>query len=152
LSLFPVPCNLFPVMHAEQELYNELAYYTLSHGDPAFIHQHLVDAFTAQHADENSKPIGVVFALVGLCLHLEKNFTGRQVQQMHMRLARKRKQWPRLPFPRDRGDITAADVLAAPPGQERDKMIHAWCGAVWKAWQESRPQILELLKKELDIS
>lgn len=139
-------------MPSDQDLYNELAYYTLAHGDPAFIHQHVVDAFTAQHADENSKPIGVVFALIGLCLHLEKNFTGRQVQQMHMRLGRYRKQWPRLPLPQERGDITAADVLAAPPGQERDKMIRSWCVSVWQAWRESRPQILDLLKKELDIN
>lgn len=139
-------------MPADQDLYNELAYYTLAHGDPAFIHQHVVDAFTAQHADENSKPIAVVFALIGLYLYLEKGFTGRQVQQMHMRLARYRKQWPRLPLPRERGDVTAADVLAEPPGQERDKMIHTWCVSVWQAWRESRPQLLELLKRELDIS
>lgn len=139
-------------MPADQDLYNELAYYTLAHGDPAFIHQHLVDAFTAQHADEHTKPIAVVFALIGLCLYLEKNFTGRQVQQMHMQLARHRKQWPRLPLPQERGNITAADVLAASPGQDRDKMIRAWCVSVWQAWQESRPQILELLKRELDIS
>ncbi|HEY6250932.1 MAG TPA: DUF5946 family protein [Candidatus Angelobacter sp.] len=145
-------CGLRPLlMSADQDQYNELAYYTLSHGDLSFIHQNVVDAFTAQHADENTKPIGVVFALVGLCLSVEKNFTGRQVQLMHMRLGRKRKQWPRLPLPSKRGDITASHVLAAPPGKARDEMIHAWCASVWQAWKECRPQILALLKKELDI-
>ena len=137
---------------SNQDLYDELAYYTLSHGDPSFIHQNVVDAFTAQHADEHSKPIAVVFALVGLYLYFEKNFTGKQVQQMHMRLAKHRKQWPRLPQPVQRGNITAREVLAAPPGEERDKMIHAWCASVWQEWKECRPQILDLLKKELDIS
>jgi len=34
------------------ELYNELAHYTLSHPDPSFLHQHVVDAYAAQYADE----------------------------------------------------------------------------------------------------
>lgn len=138
-------------MASDEDLYNELAYYTLSHSDPSFIHQHAVDAYTAQHADENTKPIGAVFALVGLCLYLEKNFTGRQVQMMHMRLGRHRKPWPRLTPPAQRGEITISQVMAAPAGKARDEMIHAWCASVWLSWKESRQQILELLKKELDI-
>lgn len=38
-------------MASEQETYNELCYYTLSHGDSSFIHQHVVDAFAAQSCD-----------------------------------------------------------------------------------------------------
>jgi hypothetical protein len=34
-----------------------------------WFHRHVVDAFTAQHADEQTKPIAVTFALVGLYLH-----------------------------------------------------------------------------------
>ena len=56
-----------------QEKFYELSYYTLAHPDPAFIHQHIVDAFIAQTADENSKPIAVAFALIGLHLYLDKN-------------------------------------------------------------------------------
>jgi hypothetical protein len=36
----------------EQEQYNELAFYTLAHSDPGFIHQNAVDAFAAQTATE----------------------------------------------------------------------------------------------------
>jgi len=36
------------VMNHEQEIYTELSYYTLAHGDAAFIHQHVMDAFAAQ--------------------------------------------------------------------------------------------------------
>jgi hypothetical protein len=137
----------------DNDLFNQLTYYTLSHRDPRFIHQHVVDAYAAQHADELSKPISVVFALVGLYLFLEKDFTGRQVQQMHMRLARRRKQWPRLPLPSGpRGDVTVSTVLAAPPGEARDEMVRAWCASVWQTWQTSRSQIVNLLKQELDIS
>jgi len=54
-----------PSMKTDHDLYNELAFYTLAHPDPAFIHQNVVDAFAAQHADESSKPIYIVFALIG---------------------------------------------------------------------------------------
>jgi hypothetical protein len=89
-----------------QDLYSELAFYTLAHGDSAFIHQHVVDAFAVQHADENTKPIAVVFGLAGLYLHIEKGFTGRQVQLAHMRMATRSKQWPQIPLPEKRGEIT----------------------------------------------
>jgi len=139
-------------MPSDGDLFNQLTFYTLSHRDPRFIHQHVVDAYAAQHADEQTKPITVVFSLVGLYLFLEKNFTGKQVQQMHMRLANRRKQWPRLPLPSGpRGAITVAAVMAAPPGPARDEMIRDWCETVWQAWQASRPQIVNLLKQELDI-
>jgi hypothetical protein len=67
-------------MTTPQQDYAELCGYTLTHGDPAFIHQHVVDAFAAQQADGASKPIGVIFALVGLYLHVERQFSGRHVQ------------------------------------------------------------------------
>lgn len=73
-------------MFQDDELYNQLAFYTLAHPDPAFIHQLLVDAYGAQHADETTKPIAVLFSLIGLYLHLEKGYTGKQVQRAHMRL------------------------------------------------------------------
>jgi hypothetical protein len=138
-------------MNSDQELFNELAFYTLEHGDPAFIHQHVVDAFAAQHADETSKPISVVFALVGLYLYVEKNFTGRQVQLVHMQLAKRRKQWLKPALPSERGAIGIADVLAVPPGPGRDAMIRRWCESAWGPWNDSRQQIVTLLKDELGI-
>jgi hypothetical protein len=57
-----------------QEAYNELAYYTLSKHDSYFIRQHIVDAYTAQAADSNTKSIGIVFSLAGL--YLLKDFPG----------------------------------------------------------------------------
>lgn len=53
-------------MPTDHDLYNELSCYTIAHGDAAFIHQHIVDAFIAQTADESTKPISLTFALVGL--------------------------------------------------------------------------------------
>jgi hypothetical protein len=135
----------------QDDRYSELAYYTLAHPDPAFIHQHIVDAYTAQHADETTRPIAVVFALIGLYLHLEKNYSGRQVQRAHMQLAKWPNTWPKLPIPTERSEISIEDVLAAGAGPARDAMIDRWCKAVWKSWQESHPAIISIAQKHLDI-
>lgn len=126
--------------------FDELALHTLSHPDPAFIHQNAVDAYGAQNADERTKPIAVAFALIGLYLAVEKNFTGRQVQRVHMDLAGTRKDWPRFELPRHRGDVTVSDVLAAAPGPARDAMIRTWCASVWSAYRECHAQVRGLVR------
>lgn len=138
-------------MTPSQQLFDELSFYTLAQPRPPFIHQLAIDAFTAQQADETTRPMAVIFALLGLYLVVEHGFTGLQVQQAHMRLARVPKTWPSLPLPQHRGNVQVADVLAAEPGPARDTMIHAWCEAVWQAWFESRPTIVELVKRELGV-
>lgn len=131
---------------AEEEAYDELQAYTLSLGDSAFIHQHVVDAWAAQHADEKTKPIGLTFALVGLCLHLDHRFSGRQVQRAHMALARRKRDWPHFPLPADRGSVTARDVVATPAGEARRDAIDAWCASVWDAFRKSHEAVEELLR------
>jgi hypothetical protein len=138
-------------MPTDQDLFHELSFYTLSHGDPAFIHQNSVDVFTAQHADESTKPIAVVFALMGLYLHLEKHFTGKQVQLAHMRMAKQHKEWQRLPLPERSASITVADVVAAEPGAPCDAMIRKWCASVWEVWDGARPRIVEIARAELGV-
>jgi hypothetical protein len=138
-------------MTSDQDLYNELSCYTLSHQDPSFLHQHIVDAYTAQHADEHTKPIAVVFALIGLYLCVEKKFTGKQVQRIHMQIAHPRKKWPRLTPPRERGAITVSAVMAASPGKLRDEAIQNWSASVWAAWEPSHDQIRALAKEEAGI-
>lgn len=128
-----------------QEQYTELAYYSLSHPDPAFIHQHLVDAFGAQNAEEGMKPIGLMFALAGLYLTVEKGYTGKQVQDAHIEMAKKRKDWPTFALPVDRGSITAADVLAIAPGPDRDQKILEWCQSVWDAYKNSQQQVRDVV-------
>jgi hypothetical protein len=126
---------------------DELSCYTLSLRDGAFIHQHVVDAIAAQNADAQTKPIKITFALLGLYLHVEKKVSGRQVQLIHMRLAKSKDSWPTCPLPEDRGAITAVDVLAVVPGPERDKAIDAWCESVWAAFHESRQPIVDWLRE-----
>lgn len=138
-------------MLAEQQDYDELCCYTLAHSSPAFLHQHVVDAFAAQHASVETKPIRLTFALIGLYLHVERQFSGRQVQRVHMLLAKRRHAWPTFPLPALRGSLTATSVMAASPGLERDRAIDEWCVAVWKAYEDSKPMLMALLE-EHDIA
>ena len=136
-------------MNDERDQYHKLSYYTLAHRHPSFIHQHVVDAYTVQCASESSKPIAVAFALIGLYLAVEENRSGKDVQRMHMRLAKKRREWPRFALPQHRGAIAVSDVLAAPAGERRDDMIQQWCASVWTAWAESHAQVKALLRETL---
>ncbi len=111
------------------------------------MHQHVVDAYAAQRADERTKPIGLTFALVGLYLHLEKGGTGRQVQRAHVQLARRKQGWPTLLLPGERGSATVVDVVGVPEGPERDRAIHAWCRSVWEAFAGNRAAVEELLRQ-----
>lgn len=131
----------------EQQAYEELQCYTLGHGGPEFIHQHVVDAWAAQHADEQTKPIGLTFALVGLYLRVERTLSGRQVQRVHMQLGRNKRTWPSFPLPRNRGSVTAVEVMAAEAGPERDRAIDSWCASVWGAFSDSHLAVAELLEQ-----
>jgi hypothetical protein len=133
-------------MESQQDLYNQLACYTLTLGDKTFIHQHVVDTFAAQNADEHTKPITITFALAGLYLYLEKDYTGRQVQLAHIKMAERRKKWPAFELPEQRGDITITDVLKVPPGQQRDKMIRKWCESVWESYKQIHNEIAALVQ------
>ena len=128
---------------------NELSYYTLAHGDSAFIHQHVVDAYGAQHLRQSTSTIGAAFALAGLYLAVDRSFTGRQVQKMHVLMARVSKQWPRFDPPTDVGPLTVDDVLAAEPGPPRDEAIMRWCASVWTAWSAEHDRVREMVDRFL---
>ncbi len=137
-----------------QEQYNELAYYTLAHHSEDFIHQYIVDAFTAQMADEKTKPIAIVYALAGLYLQLIKNYTGKQVQQAHVRMSKGSKVFEPIILPLTKGSITIKEVLEKEAGNERDQMIHQWCQSVWESFASEHEKVIlmtnQLLQKEND--
>jgi hypothetical protein len=136
-----------PDRPADDEAYQELAAYTLSHDDPSFLHQHVIDAHGAQCAAAGDPPIQLAFALIGLYLQLERGFTGREVQRVHTRLSGRTRTWPTFPFPEHRGAMTVADVVAAPAGPARDRAIDDWCRSVWSAYAATRPAVEKLLRE-----
>jgi hypothetical protein len=119
------------------ELFGELSAYTLSHGDPRFIHQHAVDTWQLQHAMVSKSNIGIAFSLIGLYLALEKGCTGRQVQLAHMELGRTKRNWGDFEIPSSRAALTVVDVLRADPGPARDGELMQWAAAVWANWNHA---------------
>jgi len=132
-----------------EEQYNELAFYTLSHRSSEFIHQHIVDAFALQTADETTKPIKIVFALAGIYLHVEKKYTGKQVQMAHIEMTKKSKIFPPIVLPENRGKITISDILKATDGNEKDQKINEWCVSVWNAFSAQHQTIMSLTENLL---
>jgi len=127
-------------MTKDSKLFEELSFFTLSHSDSDyFIHQLIVDAFTAQTADKNTKKISLVFSLVGLYLLIEKNYTGKQIQQAHTVLSNFKDYLPEIKLPENRGEITISDVLKS--DLNRDEMIKKWCSSVWEAYESSKEEI-----------
>ena len=125
-----------------RDLYNDLAFYTLPHPDhDLFIHQYIVDAYNAQHAQTNEKAIATAAALIGLYLFCEKGYTGKQVQQAHMQLGEAMKKFVKLAVPEQEASMTVADALAAAPGAERDQAIKDWACAVWQTWKPHAQEI-----------
>jgi hypothetical protein len=124
-------------------LYDELSVWTLSLGDAEFIHQLIVDAYAAQHAEDQSKPVRVTFALVGLYLVNEHGYTGRQAQRAHVLLARRSKRWPRFRVPEARAAMTVRDAAAASL-EDRPAAIKRWSAAVWASWQEAHKAVAAL--------
>jgi len=133
--------------NSEEQAWQDLQCYTLALGDSEFIHQHVVDAWTARQANSSTKPIALTFALIGLYLHVEKGHSGRQVQEVHMQLAQKKRLWPSFTLPEEQGAMTAVEVMSAPPGTERNRAIDAWCASVWEAFGDCREQVAGLLQQ-----
>ena len=127
-------------MTTDSKLFEELSFYTLSHADSDyFIHQLIVDAFTAQTALKDTKNISLVFSLVGLYLLIEKNYTGKQIQQAHTVLSNYKDYLPVIKLPENRGEITISEVLKSE--LNRDEMIKKWCSSVWKEYESSKEDI-----------
>ncbi len=131
------------------EIFHILSCYTQNLRDPYFIHQNAVDAFTAQNADENTKNIAVSFALIGLYLVVEKNFSGKEVQNAHVNLGKSNKNWPKFVLPVERGNITVYDVMSTSEGLKRNKAIINWCISVWKSYHSCHDQVKKLVKDSL---
>jgi hypothetical protein len=125
-------------------IYDELAAYTLTLGDPEFIHQHYVDARGASDDLVHAKPIRILFALAGLYLMLEKDWTGREVQLAHIHMARQRQTWPTFTLPKQAPAFTVEDVLAEPAGPKRNAAITTWCQSVWETWDHEHAYVREV--------
>lgn len=126
-------------------LYGYLSAFTLSLRDHDFTHQLVVDAYAAQHSGPNVKPISTAFALVGLYFTFERGYTGKQVQQAHMFLGKKRIAWPHVVPPENQGALTVVNVLQGPELQ-RMEMIRKWGRSVGEMWKPEHGSVRKLVE------
>jgi hypothetical protein len=133
-----------------RRLFDELSAFTLTAGDPDFIHQVVADVYAAQHSSPRAKPIGTAFALIGLCLAFERGQTGRGVQRAHMVLGKRHRDWPRFDPPEGHALLTAGDVVPGLDAENYRERIQAWGRAVWEWWAPERGRISRLVQGYLD--
>ena len=133
-------------------LFGELSAYTLTHGDPRFIHQHAVDAWQLQHAQITKSNIGIAFSLIGLYLAIEKCRTGREAQLAHMKLGRVKRNYGDFVIPEKRAEITVRDVLDVAPGPDRDRKLMDWAEAIWRNWSHAHAWTAETCARLLGIT
>ncbi len=129
----------------------QLTAFTLSPGEPDFIHQIVVDTYRAQHHAPNDKPVSITFALIGLYLVFEKGYTGRQVQLAHMTLAKRNREWPNFKNPRKKNAVTVQDVLEEPGTDNHRVTIMRWAEAVWADWEPEHEAIRKLVETYLFV-
>jgi hypothetical protein len=130
-------------------LFSQLSAYTNSLGDAEFSHQHVVDAYGAQHVGVSTKKVVPTMTLVGLYLMLEHGYTGKQVQRAHMAIADQTKDWPDFNRPTDLASMTILDVLKVPDAQ-KNEILHTWCKAVWESWKSEREKVITFTHKYLE--
>ncbi|MGE0229742.1 MAG: DUF5946 family protein [Dehalococcoidia bacterium] len=80
-----------------------------------------MEAHMASHLTAEMRPLAGAFLLLGLCLFVERGYSGKRVQLAHVQLAERRREWPRFGRPPESSAMTVLDVLAAPPGESRTR-------------------------------
>ena len=134
-----------------RKLFDELSAFTLSLSDKEFIHQLVVDAYSAQHSGINMKPITTVFALVGLYLTFEHGYNGKEVQRAHITLGKTHRQWPRLNPPAEKSALTVLNVLQSLTPENHRERINSWGKSVRLLWISEHENIGKLVKTYLKV-
>jgi hypothetical protein len=118
----------------------------MSKQDINFVHQHAIDTYSAQHAGNDMKNITIAFSLIGLYYAVERGFTGKQVQRVHMLLSKQKHNWTALQLPNKPYSLTVSDVLKQKAGESRDDMLRKWMYDVWGCWEHQHNWIKEISK------
>jgi hypothetical protein len=107
-------------------------------------HQLTVDAYGAQHAGGSTPRIRVVYALTGLWLALEHDFSGEEVRAVHRRLGEPVAEWPDFAPPAGPQSWTTVVDVAQAGVRSGSNAGHAhavqrWAEDVWGVWLEQAP-------------
>ncbi len=136
-------------------LHAELVGFELLHAVPlGRLHQLTVDAYGAAHPGPPTSRRYLAYSLVGLCVALERGWTGDEVRELHARMGPPQPAWPAFLPPQQRAAITVADVVEAgaragsTDGHER--LVVAWASDVWSALAERRADVRWLAEGVLE--
>jgi hypothetical protein len=114
-------------------------------------HQLTVDAYGAQHADNDGSGIRVAYSLVGLYLALERGMSGLEVRGIHQIMAKPQPDWPKFPRPSSPGEMTVLDVAAvgmrAQSVEGHEEAVQRWARSVWNAWAERHKDVEQLASR-----
>lgn len=107
-------------------------------GDPEYftLHQLTVDAYAVQHpgVEERRAIQSVGLHLMTLCMILEDGADPREGPKLHRRMVR-RPSFEWLDPPPMDGRMTVANVLPAQSPSEHERLVRAWSGDAWQAWE-----------------
>jgi hypothetical protein len=125
------------------EVAGELVGFEVEHqAELGHLHQLRIDAYGAQHVGPQSPAIGVIFALNGLYMYLERGSGNLDVRTAHGIMANSHSDWPILTPPPQVGDLTAHAVLRAGTVQGVGKQMIAWAEEVWNSWPAADQQVV----------
>lgn len=110
-----------------------------------------VDAYAVQHPGSASPQAiqSVAVHLCRLCVILENSFSIEHANDVMLAIQKVEHQFRWLEPPRSRGEITVADVLAAPTADEHLRQVERWAKSCWAAWAEHHPTIRGWLPMEI---
>ena len=120
------------------ELYGRLSSDPFARRDGTRLRRLVVDTYAAQHpgVPQRRSLQSVAVHLMGLCVLLERDGRSRRLAPVLGRMpARKTMDLHWLAPPDLTGALTAADVLAAGPGDAYALRAEAWARSVWSAWE-----------------
>jgi hypothetical protein len=102
------------------------------------LHRLTVDVYAVQHPGEDTPQArnSVGIHLSRLCLILERGWPIERANDAMLTITAKKKSYPWLAPPADRGPVTIHRVLATTTPNEHLAAVRQWANSVWKAWAE----------------
>jgi hypothetical protein len=102
------------------------------------LHRLTVDTYAVQHPGEDNPQArnSVGIHLSRLCLILERDWPIERANDAMLVITAKKRSYPWLTPPANRGALTIHRVLAATSPADHLAAIHEWAQSVWQAWTE----------------
>ena len=119
--------------------------------DPKYfrLHRLSVDTYAVQHpgVDGPQARNSVGIHLSRLELVLVRGWPIERANDAMLSLTAKKRDYPWLTPPEQRGEVTVKDVLVARDAPEHEAAVTRWAHSAWKAWAEHHATVNEWLRE-----